>query len=132
MPFLGADSAIVKLGQAISSSSSEEGQTQVAIYFACQNFIGLCGLAWFGFWLQLLAPYGWGQKILLNYSDVFSFGVFSKQGPSDQQLSESSFETTLFCRGYTSKQLADVGGNPDHSATYRVSGPETVSVVLNV
>lgn len=57
---------------------------------------------------------------------MFSFGVFSRAGPSAVQIKESSFETSLFCSGYSTRELADVGGKPDHSSKYKVSGPESV------
>lgn len=122
VPFLGADSAIIRLGQAITTKDSDQKPPQVAVYFACENFLGLLGLGWFGFWIQLLAPLSWGKRILLRFPGIFSFGVFRRGGPSDDQIKQARFKSTFFAKGYSTLSLAEKGGAPDLSAKYSVSG----------
>lgn len=54
---------------------------------------------------------------------MFSFGTFTRAGPTAQQIAETSFTSTLYCKGFTSKDAAD-NGDPDAEVKVQVSGPE--------
>lgn len=69
---------------------------------------------------------------MLNYPGLFSFGVFSKKGPSQSQLDESSFVSTFIGKGYKSLIPASSSssidnatlGRPDYEIIAKVHGPE--------
>lgn len=83
---------------------------------------GLCGGL-----IAALAPYEWGRRILLQYPEVFSYGVFSHAGPSLQQLQETTFSMHFDMSGIAK---AEEGSTTSTSLSERVSmkacvtGPE--------
>jgi short subunit dehydrogenase-like uncharacterized protein len=50
--------------------------------------------------------------------------LFSRDGPSDQQLQETSFEILLRAKGYSSNSAPSSAAEPDVNITTKVYGPE--------
>uniref|UniRef100_T1IIF4 RING-type domain-containing protein n=1 Tax=Strigamia maritima TaxID=126957 RepID=T1IIF4_STRMM len=75
----------------------------------------------------LLASFNFGRKLLEKYPRLFSFGTFSKNGPTEQQIKETSFTTTIIGIGYDEK-LADPTDDhatpPTTKMVVKVKGPE--------
>jgi short subunit dehydrogenase-like uncharacterized protein len=61
------------------------------------------------------------KRFVLKYVSIFTFGVFSKSGPTEQQLLQSSFMTRFVARGF--KSTGDCGGL-DREVVVVVTGPE--------
>jgi len=78
----------------------------------------------FGFIFKVLAGFNMGRKLLLDYPRLFSYGIFSHEGPSARQLKETSFEMTLFTSGYKSASSSSIMKSPDDNIVVRVVGPE--------
>lgn len=79
----------------------------------------------------LLAKYEFGRKFLLKHPRLFTLGTFSHQGPSDQQLAETSFSETFFAKGFSADLQAKYTSpeellrvEPDVNIVTSVSGPE--------
>jgi hypothetical protein len=136
IPFFFADPSVVRLSQqlVIQDQDLKSVQTppvQFSAYFCIPNFKVLAMLtissALFGFF----AKFDFGRKLLLKYPRLFTWGVFSHAGPTDQQLADTSFSQTFYAEGF-SKELRDQHPNPeelrkikpDVSIVTSVSGPE--------
>ena len=78
----------------------------------------------YGALFQFLAGRRWGRSLLLAAPGFFSHGMFSRRGPSDQQLREASFSFTNFARGYSRGAPLAPGEAPDLQVVTRVQGPE--------
>lgn len=70
-----------------------------------------------------LAGRSWGRSLLLNYPGFFSRGMISHEGPSQQQMDETTFETVLFCKGYSAKPQSRDQPH-DRQLVVKVSGAE--------
>ena len=57
--------------------------------------------AFFGKLLETLAKFSWGQRALSAYPRVFSYGLFSREGPNEQQLAQTSFQMRFIGHGYS-------------------------------
>lgn len=55
----------------------------------------------FGGAMQWLAQRPWGRRLLLAYPRLFSFGMFSHEGPSAQQMRDTVFMMTNVAHGYS-------------------------------
>ena len=58
-------------------------------------------LVLFGSIFQFLANRQWGRSLLLKHPKVFASGIFSHDGPTQQQLKETSFSITMYGEGYS-------------------------------
>lgn len=49
----------------------------------------------------LLAQFKFGRKLLLNYPEFFSAGVFSRENPSEENVENSWFSVEFYAEGST-------------------------------
>lgn len=66
----------------------------------------------------------WGRNLLLKHPDFFSGGVFTKEGPNDEQLNQSSFEIVLRSKGYDHAITPGTVEAPNKEIKVVVRGPE--------
>jgi len=99
---------------------------QFAAYFGISTTWNLLLLTFYGAIFAFLARFAWGRKVLLDYSWIFTHGVFVRgKNPSEAQLQGCTIRTTLIGRGY--KSGADTGGKPDREIVGVFSGPVSLS-----
>jgi short subunit dehydrogenase-like uncharacterized protein len=119
VPLQVADVPIIKLGQEMVQKEQDAlVPVHVAGYFAFSSVLGVLFLFYIGFLLTLGSYVSWFRSLLIQYPFVFTLGFFSKKGPSEQQLRESSFRQTFIAKEITSK-----GVQKELVAT--VEGPES-------
>ncbi|KAF9976121.1 hypothetical protein BGZ73_009096 [Actinomortierella ambigua] len=138
IPFFFADPSVVRLSQqlaiteAANVSNSVKSPIQFSAYICIPSFSILASMMIASTVFGVLAKFETGRKLLLKYPKFFTFGGFSHEGPTEQQLAETSFSETFFATGY-SKALQEEHGNsvealsqvkPDVEIVTTVSGPE--------
>jgi len=135
VPFFFADPSVVRLSQQITLQDKELEQSQsppvqFAAYICIPSFSALAMTIVASTVFGLLAKYEFGRQLLLKHPRFFTLGRFSHQGPSDQQLAETSFSETFFAKGYSAELQAKhkteelLMVEPDVSIVTSVSGPE--------
>lgn len=128
IPFFFADPAVVRLSQHLSArmgQSEENPPAQAVFWFVIPSLsillVTLLALTLFG----LMASFSLGRTLLLKYPAIFSAGMVSHSGPTQQQLDDYSFSTTLVARGYSQSAAKDPQQlQPDVKAVVRIRGPE--------
>ena len=117
--FPGADPSDVKLSQQIQQLRSKDKEyvgVNFAAYAVIPNVFALVGLLFGALVFVMLASFEYGRKMLLSYPEFFTVGSFSKKGPTEAQISGSSFSETFYCKG--------VVRNDKKEMVIRVDGPE--------
>jgi hypothetical protein len=71
-----------------------------------------CRFLLFGGAMQWLAQRSWGRRLLLAFPKLFSFGMFSHEGPSEQQMRDTVFMMTNIGHGYSKGEAAAVRDRP--------------------
>jgi short subunit dehydrogenase-like uncharacterized protein len=61
-----------------------------------------------GFVLSMLAQFAWGRSILLASPGLFTFGMFKKGGPTEEQKAGTSFEMRFITTGYKPGKAAEL------------------------
>lgn len=69
-----------------------------------------------------LANFSLGRNVLLRYPKVFTLGTFSHEGPTEEQLRETSFQMDFFTSGFLNADDAGPQKRPDT----KVDGLETL------
>ncbi|KAF9205404.1 hypothetical protein BGZ49_004085 [Haplosporangium sp. Z 27] len=136
IPFFFADPSVIRLSQQLvlqdkDLKSAQTPPVQFSAYICIPSFKTLAATIFASAVFGLFANYEFGRKILLKYPRLFTLGMFSHEGPSAQQLAETSFSETFYAQGF-SKELRDQYPNaqelrkvqPDVSIVTSVSGPE--------
>lgn len=123
VPFLGADSSVVRSTQrslslmshsgdntidnnaGASASGANEDMTKVTVWPRFSAYITIANIGWLavtalaGSTFSLLAGSEGGRSLLLSYPSFFTAGLVTHQGPSEAQLRSTSFEMRLFATG---------------------------------
>lgn len=121
LPFFGSDASVVRRTQKGLSDNPVHHAALFTVGSAAM--VGLFAAA--GTVLQFLVRRPWGRRLMLAYPRVFSCGVFSHAGPSEEQIAQTSFDMTFYGRGFSDAAAASApGARPDREVVTRVSGPE--------
>ncbi|KAI8077157.1 saccharopine dehydrogenase [Thamnidium elegans] len=135
VPFVFADPSIVRLSQQIFLSglaTTEKKKpnvtlpptTQFAAYLLLPSLWVVILYTVYGYIFSLLAGSPWGRNLLLKHPDFFSGGIFTKEGPNDEQLNQSSFEIVLRSKGYDHAITPGTVEAPNKEIKVVVRGPE--------
>ncbi|CAI5465046.1 unnamed protein product [Closterium sp. Yama58-4] len=128
--------------------SNAAAMVHYSAYFTVSSSFHVCLFLAFGALLKALTAVPFGIKLLLKYPSLFSFGVFSHQGPSPEQLACTRFRMLFEARGFSQDTLTAFQGGeqqqrgdrgkgkgkrirpiPDCHVSTVVSGPEMGYVV---
>ena len=98
----------------------QDPPVQCVAYMGFASFFEILGLGIGMSFISLLAQFEWSRRMLLKHTDRLTFGSFSHQGPTAQQIMETSFTTTIFMHAKSSEN------NNDETVQCRVvvRGPE--------
>ena len=129
MPFPAADASVVRSSlRANALLRNEVIAPQYAAYVAVasDSWYSLAAVSVFGAVFGGLSSFQSGRELLLAYPAFFSGGVFSHEGPSEEQLATTSFRTTFFASGFSGKESVSTSDRrtPDVHIVTEVSGPE--------
>ena len=88
-----------------------------------------------GLFIGLLANFPFGRYLLLKYPEFFSAGMFSRAGPTEEEVKSASFKMWFVGHGYSDvAQASERGSKLDKEVITKVSGPEvgyiTTPIVL--
>lgn len=126
-PFMGADASVVRRTFARLGSPAN-----VSIVFTLPSRVYMTLWQGFGSAFAFLAQREWGRGLLLKYPRVFSYGMFTHEGPSEQQMAETTFAFTNIGRGYAAGAPTSPDQQPDKQVITRVSGPEPGYIACSV
>ena len=103
LPFPGSDRSVVQRTEQFRYEERNERPAQVEAYFTVPGLLSLMGLLLMGGMFGLLASFKWGRSLLEAHPKFFSFGMFSKEGPTREQIRGASFMTTIVGKGWAEK-----------------------------
>jgi len=127
LPFPGSDATVVKNTQYyfVVHPNKYPKPVQFAAYFTVASFWSVALLGLFDVMLRFLVRFSWGKSLLKNYPSFFTFGAFSKAGPTKEQIETASFSTSFVAKGFQKYDPAtSATAKPDWKVETKVSGPE--------
>jgi len=108
------DQRIVRRSQRYFYHKENKRPVQVNAYFGERNFFVslflIIGVAIMG----LIAQFKLGQNLLIKYCEIFSLGMVSKKGPTQEEMDNHKFTFTLIGKGWSEKS-DDGTGKETHS-----------------
>ncbi|XP_020632673.1 saccharopine dehydrogenase-like oxidoreductase [Orbicella faveolata] len=125
IPFMGADPSVVRRSQRHSVEVRNKKPVQYGAYVTMPLIIILLFM-FFGIFFFLLCQFKRGRKLLERYPQFFSGGFFSHEGPTREQMAESSFSFSFHGAGYSQKALQSgtLPSELDGQIETKVVGPE--------
>jgi len=124
--FPGADASVVKRSELFRSAASGEPQSQYGAYIVIGNLWNAARLGFHQKVIETAISFDFGKKHVLEHPGFWTAGVFSHDGPSEEQMAKTSFSMTFHASGFTKESAAagEISGTPDVKVVTRVSGPE--------
>ncbi|GMT23419.1 hypothetical protein PFISCL1PPCAC_14716, partial [Pristionchus fissidentatus] len=107
IPFVGSDKSIVDRSQYYDYHVNGKKPVQINTYFSFRSF---CISVLFSMWLGIFsffALFSPTRKILHAHPDGISFGVFKKDGPTKEQIKDTSFDYYFFGTGWGAGEAID-------------------------
>lgn len=123
VPFMGSDPAVVKRTQRFLVEEYQATPVQYGAYAGVGGIGSIIKLMFAGIMFWFLVKFSFGRNLLVKHPEFFSFGFFSKAGPTRKQMEASSFQFTFYGDGYTQEQDPSQG-KPNAKIRTRVQGPE--------
>lgn len=123
IPFLGSDMSVVKRTQRYLHENLEDSPVQYAAYITVGGITSVIKLMFAGLFFLFFVKFSIGRQLLIKFPWLFSFGYFSKRGPTQKQMDESSFTMTFFGQGYSHGVSAEKN-KPNIRICTQVKGPE--------
>lgn len=103
MEFPGSDRSVVQRTQYYNYQHFKERPVQIQTYFSVPSFPYVVGTVFMAMVFALLSLFGAGRRLLENYPEIFTFGVFSKKGPSRSQIDSTKFTLKLIGKGWSNE-----------------------------
>ncbi|XP_058812201.1 saccharopine dehydrogenase-like oxidoreductase [Topomyia yanbarensis] len=103
LPFLGADRSSVLRTQRFLYETENKRPLQMKAYISFGNLVEVMAVSFIGAIFWLLVKTVTGQNLLLNYPRLFSMGMVSHEGPSDEAMNAVNFSMHFEGRGWEEK-----------------------------
>ncbi|XP_033860852.1 saccharopine dehydrogenase-like oxidoreductase [Acipenser ruthenus] len=123
VPFMGSDPSVVKRTQRYLCEELKESPVQYSAFAAVGGVCSVIKLMFAGMLFWLFVKTSFGRNLLIKYPEWFSFGYFTKDGPTRKQMEGCSFSMTFFGQGYSQGQDPQQG-KPNLKICTQVKGPE--------
>ncbi|XP_060923763.1 saccharopine dehydrogenase-like oxidoreductase [Limanda limanda] len=131
VPFMGSDPSVVKRSQRFLVEENQATQVQYGAYAGIGGIGNIIKLLFAGMMFWFLVKFSFGRDLLIKHPEFFSFGIFSKAGPTRKQMEASSFQFAFYGEGYT--EGADPSqGKPNAKIRTLVQGPECAYVATPI
>ncbi|XP_035871980.1 saccharopine dehydrogenase-like oxidoreductase isoform X2 [Phyllostomus discolor] len=98
-------------------------EVQFAAYLTVGGITSVVKLMFAGLFFLFFVRFGIGRQLLIKFPWLFSFGYFSKQGPTQKQMDATSFTMMFFGQGY-SQGCSPEASKPNVRICTQVKGPE--------
>ncbi|CAB3993569.1 saccharopine dehydrogenase-like oxidoreductase [Paramuricea clavata] len=134
LPFLGADPSVVRRTQRYRNDELQKPPIQYAAYFTMPSIIYVAMFLVFGLLFMLLASFQYGRKLLEKYPKIFSFGLFSHEGPTKEQMDSTGFTMTFYAKGFSKDYEGEINSDSkmDKKIITRIVGPELAYVTTPI
>ncbi|XP_073955234.1 saccharopine dehydrogenase-like oxidoreductase [Choristoneura fumiferana] len=121
VPFMGTDSSIVYRTQRWFYENDHKRPVQFKPYFKLGGLITTAFAALAGVILFFMSKTSVTKRLLLNHPRFFSFGLVTRQGPSENVMNNTKFQFQLFGEGW--ERGVDVeASKPNKKAVVTVKG----------
>ncbi|KAK2854207.1 hypothetical protein Q5P01_006868 [Channa striata] len=123
VPFMGSDPSVVKRTQRFLTEEHGATPVQYGAYAGVGGIGSVIKLMFAGMMFWFLVKFSFGRNLLIKHPEFFSFGLFSKAGPTRKQMEGASFQFALYGEGYTDGEDPSQG-KPSGKIRTLVQGPE--------
>ncbi|CAG9807889.1 unnamed protein product [Chironomus riparius] len=100
IPLIEPDPSTVLRSQRYLYENENKRPVQVHSYLVLNKIYEVIGCMLIGFFILLLSPLSFTRNLLFKFPEIFTFGVFCKDGPKEDKMDQTYFEVILFGNGW--------------------------------
>ncbi|KAM4521796.1 LOW QUALITY PROTEIN: saccharopine dehydrogenase b [Odontesthes bonariensis] len=123
IPFMGSDPSVVKRTQHFLFEEEQLSPVQYTAYVGVGSLFSVVKLLCGSLLFWVMVKFSLGRKILTTFPSFFSFGFFTKAGPTMKQIENTCFSLTFWEEGY-SEGTDPSQGRPNAKICTQVIGAE--------
>uniref|UniRef100_A0A3P8TA68 Saccharopine dehydrogenase-like oxidoreductase n=1 Tax=Amphiprion percula TaxID=161767 RepID=A0A3P8TA68_AMPPE len=123
IPFMGSDPSVVRRTQCFLYEEEQQSPVQYSAYVGVGGLFSVFKLFCGGLLFWFMVKFSLGRRLLTMFPSFFSFGMFSKAGPTMKQIEDTCFSLTFYGEGY-SEGRDPSQGRPDAKICTQVLGAE--------
>ncbi|KAF4099677.1 saccharopine dehydrogenase b [Onychostoma macrolepis] len=123
IPFMGSDPSVVRRTQRHMHEEHKHSPVQYMAYVGIGGLFSVLKTLFAGVVFWFMVKFSLGRGLLTQFPVFFSFGLFSKTGPSRKQMDGTSFCLRFMGEGYTTGQDPS-RGQPNATISTEIIGPE--------
>ncbi|KAK7150937.1 hypothetical protein R3I93_012012 [Phoxinus phoxinus] len=123
VPFMGSDPSVVRRTQRYMHEEHNHCPVQYMAYVGIGGPFSVVKTLFAGVLFWFMVKFSFGRGLLTQFPAFFSFGLFSKSGPSRKQMDGTSFCLRFMGEGYTTGQDPSLG-KPNATINTEITGPE--------
>ncbi|XP_028253883.1 saccharopine dehydrogenase-like oxidoreductase [Parambassis ranga] len=123
IPFMGSDPSVVKRTQRFLYEEEQQSPVQYNAYVGVGGLFSVVKLFCGGLLFWFMVKFSLGRKLLTTFPSIFSFGLFTKAGPTMKQIEDTAFTLTFLGEGY-SEGTEPSQGPPNTKICTQVVGAE--------
>lgn len=112
LPFLGSDRAVVNRTQRFLYESENKRPVQMQAYFGFKSLFLTLAVALVAIVFGIMTKTNFTRNLLLKYPKIFSLGMVSHEGPTEEQLDNTTFMMTFYGEGWSER-----GATPEEHTT---------------
>ncbi|XP_042602696.1 saccharopine dehydrogenase-like oxidoreductase isoform X2 [Cyprinus carpio] len=123
IPFMGSDPSVVRRTQRYLHEEHKHSPVQYMAYVGIGGLFSVLKTLFAGVVFWFMVKFSLGRGLLTEFPEFFSFGLFSKTGPTRKQMDGTSFCLRFMGEGYTTGQDPSQG-KPNATISTEITGPE--------
>lgn len=123
IPFMGSDPSVVKRTQRFLYEEEQKSPVQYSAFVGIGGLSSVIKFFCGGLLFWFMVKFSLGRKLLTTFPSFFSFGLFTKSGPTMKQIEDTCFSLTFFGEGY-SEGTDPTQGPPNAKICTQVMGAE--------
>lgn len=123
IPFMGSDRSVVKRTQRFLYEEEQQSPVQYSPFVGIGGICSVVKLFCGGLVFWFMVKFSLGRKLLTMFPSFFSFGMFTKSGPTMKQIEDGSFSMTFYGEGYA-EGSDPTQGQPNAKISTQVIGAD--------
>lgn len=127
VPFMDPDTAMISKANAHKYNIDKERPVRFSKYAALPSYIVILQFILFFITIGPLILFDFGRQLIMKYPRVLTFGIFSKEGPSEAIVDATKTRTAVKAYGYVDRKIEPTASTvppPDKKVVLIVNAPE--------
>lgn len=129
--FIGSDASVIKRSQEYETLKDNTIISHyIGVYLELGSIIPCILLLLYFFIIYIISIIPFGKKLLINYPNIFTLNMVTKEGPKKEELEKGKLDTTIIGKGYSKSELENK--LIDRKIVVKLTGPNAGYITTSI